>query len=71
MKQQSNLSGEQVVKRAKAAVKIELEKKRAMDLPITVYDRKNKKIYQINSDGSREVLGDRLTKGWYSERKKA
>lgn len=71
MRQQTNLSDEQVVKRAKAAVRIELEKQRAMDVPIAVYDRKDKKIYQINSDGSRIEVGERLIEGRYSERKEA
>lgn len=58
----------QVVKRANAAVKIELEKKKALDIPIAVFDRKTQKIYQQNSDGTRTAVGERIRKGRYSER---
>ena len=68
MKREEYISDEQVVKRASAAVKIELEKKKAMDIPATVYDRKTQKIYQINSDGSKVEVGQRISKGRYSER---
>lgn len=67
MKQNQYITDEQVVKRAKAAVRIELEKRRAMDLPIVVYDRETETIYQVNSDGSREKLGKRMTKGRYGD----
>ena len=46
MEQIVNLSDADVVKRANAAVKIELEKNKAMDVPIALYDRKTQKIYQ-------------------------
>lgn len=62
------ISDAQVVKRAKAAVKIELEKKKAMDTPIAVYDRKTQTIYQQNSDGTKTVVAKRIRKGRYSER---
>lgn len=68
MKREEYILDEQVVKRAKAAVKIELEKKKAMDIPAAVYDRKTQKIYQINSDGSKVEVGQRIRKGRYSER---
>ncbi len=68
MKREDYISDEQVVKRANAAVKIELEKKKAMDIPITIYDRKTQKIYQVNSDGTKIEVGKRIRKGRYSER---
>jgi len=68
MKREEYISDEQVVKRVNAAVKIELEKKKAMDIPATVYDRKTQKIYQINSDGSKTEVSQRIRKGRYSER---
>ena len=61
------ISDEAVVKRAKAAVQIELEKKRNMDIPAIVYDPETQKIYQKNSDGTRVEIGERLRKGRYSE----
>lgn len=68
MKREEYISDEQVVKRANAAVKIELEKKKAMDIPVAVYDRKTQIIYQLNSDGSKIEVGKRIRKGRYSER---
>ena len=56
MKREDYISDEQVVKRANAAVKIELDKKKAMEVPIAVYDRKSQSIYQVNSDGTRIEL---------------
>jgi hypothetical protein len=40
MKREDYISDSQVVKRANAAVKIELEKKKALDIPVAVFDRK-------------------------------
>ena len=68
MERDKYISDETVVKRAKEAVRIELEKKRAMDLPVVVYDREKQIIYQENSDGTRIEAGKRLRKGRYSER---
>ena len=68
MEQIVNLSDADVVKRANAAVKIELEKNKAMDVPIALYDRKTQKIYQQKSDGTKIVVADRIRKGRYSER---
>ncbi|MGN0205561.1 MAG: hypothetical protein ACI4BB_13510 [Coprococcus sp.] len=68
MNRQDYISDEQVVKRANAAVRIELEKKKAMDIPVAVFDRKTQTIYQVNSDGSRVAVGNRIRRGRYSER---
>jgi hypothetical protein len=68
MKREDYISDAQVVKRANAAVKIELDKKKALDIPIAVFDRKTQKIYQKNSDGSQIEVGERIRKGRYSER---
>lgn len=68
MKREDYISDSQVVKRANAAVKIELDKKKALDIPIAVFDRKTQKIYQKNSDGSKVAIGERIRKGRYSER---
>ena len=56
MEQIVNLSDADVVKRANAAVKIELEKNKARDVPIALYDRKTQKIYQQKSDGTKIVF---------------
>lgn len=68
MKREEYISDETVVRRANAAVKIELEKKRALDIPIVVYDRQTQVIYHENNDGTRVEIGRRMRKGRYSER---
>ena len=68
MKREKYISDESVVKRVNAAVKIELEKKKVMDIPAVVYDRKTQIIYHENSDGTRMAIGKRIRKGRYSER---
>ncbi|MDE5747109.1 MAG: hypothetical protein K2I21_05980 [Acetatifactor sp.] len=68
MKREEYISDEMVVKRVNEAVRIELEKKRALDVPIVTYDRETQTIYQENSDGSRVEVGRRMRMGRYSER---
>lgn len=68
MKREDYISDEMVVKRVNEAVRIELEKKKALDVPVFVYDRETQIIYQENSDGSRIEVGKRMRKGRYSER---
>ncbi|MCD8222321.1 MAG: hypothetical protein LUD07_09135 [Clostridiales bacterium] len=70
MKRNEYISDEQVVKRVNTAVRLELEKKKAMDIPVVIYDRKTQKIFQENSDGSRVEISERLRRGRYSERVK-
>ena len=68
MNRENYISDEAVVRRAKEAVRIELEKLKAMDIPAVIYDRETQVIYQENSDGSRVEVAKRLRKGRYSER---
>ena len=68
MRREEYISDEMVVKRVNAAVRIELEKKRAMDVPIIVYNRDKQIIYKESSDGSRVEAGRRMRKGRYNER---
>lgn len=68
MKREDYITDEAVVKRVNAAVKIELEKRKALDIPAVVYDSKTKIIYHENSDGTRVEVGKRMRKGRYSER---
>ena len=58
---------EEVAKRAVAAVKLDLEKKKILNAPIYVYDRKDKKVYQLKEDGTRVAVADRIRKGSYCE----
>ncbi len=68
MKREDYISDDLVVKRAKAAVAIELEKKRALDIPAVVYDADTKLIYHVYSDGKKIEIGKRMREGRYSER---
>ena len=68
MKREEDISDEMVVKRVNEAVRIELEKKKAMDVPVFIYDRETQIIYQENSDGSKVEVGKRMRKERYSER---
>lgn len=68
MKREEYISDETVIKRANAAVKIELEKNKALGIPVVIYDRENQIIYRENEDGIRTEVGKRLRKGRYSER---
>lgn len=68
MKREEYISDEMIVKRVNEAVRIELEKKKALDVPIVIYDRETQIIYQENSDGSRVEVGRRMRRGRYSER---
>lgn len=68
MKRENYIPDEEVVKRVIAAVKIELEKKKAMELPAVIYDPKTKVIYHEYSNGTRVKVGKPMRKGRYSER---
>lgn len=68
MKREEYIPDEIVVKRVKEAVRIELEKRKAMDVPVIIYDRETQTIYQENSDGTRREVGREMRKGRYSER---
>lgn len=68
MKREEYISDKTVVRRANEAVRIELEKNKALGVPIVVYDRETQKIYHENGDGTRVEIGTRMRKGRYSER---
>lgn len=68
MKQNEYISDEMVVKRVNAAVRIELEKNKALGIPPVIYDRESQIIYRENEDGSRIAVGKRMWKERYSER---
>lgn len=68
MKREDYISDETVIKRANEAVRIELEKNRALGIPVIVYDRESQIIYRENEDGTRIEVGSRVRKERYSER---
>ena len=62
------ITDEQVVKRANAALELEIEKLKAMGAPVIIYDRKKQVVVRRNNDGTETEVGKRLRKGNYSER---
>ena len=68
MQREAYISDEKVVERANAAVKIELEKNKALGIPAVVYDRESQIIYRENEDGTRTEVGRRMRRERYSER---
>ncbi len=58
MKREEYISDETVVKRANEAVRIELEKNKALGIPAVIYDRESQVIYQENEDGIRMEVAD-------------
>lgn len=62
------ITDEQVVKRANVAVGLEIEKLKAMEAPVIIYDRKKQVVVRRNNDGTETEVGKRLRKGNYSER---
>lgn len=68
MKREDYISDETVIKRANEAVRLELEKNKALGVPVVVYDRESQIIYRENVDGTRTEVGKRMRKERYSER---
>lgn len=68
MRREDYISDEAVIKRANEAIRIEIEKNRALGVPVFVYDRESQIIYQENDDGTRKEVGRRMRKERYSER---
>lgn len=57
-----------LVKKARLAVKLELQKKRALGLPIARFNPKTKEVYMENPDGSITPMGSTAEQGQYGER---
>ena len=68
MKREEYISDEIVIKRANAAVRLELEKNKALGIPAVIYDRESQIIYRENDDGTRTEVARRMRKGRYGER---
>ena len=51
------ITDEQVVKRANAAVGLEIEKLKAMGAPVIIYDRKKQVVVRRNNDGTETEVG--------------
>ena len=59
------------VRNARWAVAKELEKKKVLHQPIARFDFKTGQVYMEYSDGSKNILGNAMLRGRYSERKQA
>lgn len=70
MKRSEYIHDSQVVKRANSAVKLAIEKKHTMGVPVVVYDRKTGDIYHLQEDGTKIFVSKRKQRGRYSERVK-
>ncbi len=68
MRREDYISDEAVIKRANEAVRIELEKNKALGIPAVIYDRESQIIYRENDDGTQTEVGKRIRKERYSER---
>lgn len=62
-----NVTDAEVVKRVKSAITIDIEKKKAMNIPIAVFDAKSGNIYAEYNDGKRVLMGSRLKRGNYGK----
>ena len=62
------ITDEQVVRLANTAIELEIEKLKAIEAPVIVYDRKKQVVIKRNNDGTEIEVGKRLWKGRYSER---
>lgn len=58
-----------LVKNARLAVKAELQKKRALNLPITRFDPKTKEFYRLNEDGTTTIVGELVPQKSQGERR--
>lgn len=58
----------QVVKRACSAVKLAIEKKQTLGVPVIVYDRKTGNICDLKENGSVDIVTSRTKRERYSER---
>ncbi len=57
-----------VVRNARLAVSMELQRKHAMNLPIARFDKKTGKVCLENTDGTITKIGQAMEWGRYSER---
>ncbi len=60
-------SGNIVVQNARLAVSMELQRKRALKLPIARFDKKTGRVYLENADGTIAEMGQAMERGRYSE----
>ncbi|MBE6911456.1 MAG: hypothetical protein E7473_02925 [Ruminococcaceae bacterium] len=63
-----NVTDADVVKRVKSAVAIDIEKRKAMNVPIAVFDPETGNVYAEYSDGTRILMGSKIKNGNYGER---
>lgn len=66
----TNVTDADVVKRIQNAVKIDIEKRKAMNAPIAVYDAETGNVYAEYSDGKRILMGTKIKRGSYCDQKR-
>lgn len=54
------ITDEMVVKRARAAVQLALDKNKALGVPSIVYDEDTQQVYELYPDGSRVAVTEPL-----------
>lgn len=68
MKRSEYIRDSQVVKRANSAVKLAIEKKQTLGIPVVIYDRETGNICHLKEDGTKVFVSKRKNRGRYSER---
>ena len=63
----TDITDADVVRRIQSAVKIDIEKRKAMNAPIAVYEPETGNVYAEYSDGKRVLMGTKIKRGSYSE----
>lgn len=68
MKKSEYIRDGYVVKMANSAVKLAIQKKKTLGVPVVVYDRKTGNICHLQENGKKVVVLQREKRGRYSER---
>ncbi len=63
----TNITDADVVKRVQTAVRIDIERKKALNAPVAVFDPETGNVYAEYSDGTRILMGSKIKRGSYSE----
>ena len=63
----NNITDADVVKRVKSAIKFDIEKRKAMNVPVAVFDAETGNVYAEYNDGTRVLMGSRIKRGGYGE----
>lgn len=67
MNRQKELTDEETVARVQAAVKLAIEKQKAMGIDIVKYDPKAQCLYTVDASGNRTIIKENVKRVRYSE----